>query len=59
MGFNFKFTDILGSIGVEQLKRLPERLKAIYLRYAKAIGDLPLLQLIPVDIEAGEIPIYV
>lgn len=61
-GFNFRFTDILASIGLVQLKLLPERIekvKAIYTRYSEAMPDLPFLKFIPVDIEAGEIPIYI
>ena len=61
LGFNFRFNDVLASIGIEQLKRIPERigrLKEIYFRYSAAMPDLPFLQWIPVDVEAGEIPIY-
>jgi perosamine synthetase len=61
-GFNFRFTDILASVGLVQLKRLPERIekvKAIYTRYSEAMPDLPFLKFIPVNIEAGEIPIYI
>lgn len=61
-GFNFRFTDILASIGLVQLKRLPERIgkvKAIYTRYSEAMPALPFLKFIPVNIEAGEIPIYI
>ncbi len=61
-GFNFRLTDILASIGLVQLKRLPERIekvKSIYACYSEAIADLPFLKLIPVNIEAGEIPIYI
>ena len=62
LGFNFRFTDILASIGLVQLKKLPariEKVKAIYLRYAEAMPELPFMKLIPVNIEAGEIPIYI
>jgi perosamine synthetase len=62
MGFNFRFTDILASIGIEQLKQVPERIrkvKTIYSRYMAAEKELPFLKFIPVDVEAGEIPIYV
>ena len=61
-GFNFRFTDILASIGLVQLKRLPERIervKLIYAHYSNAMSDLPFLKFIPVNIEAGEIPIYI
>ncbi len=62
LGFNFRFTDILASIGIAQLECLDERIekvKAIYLRYSEGIKYLPYLSLIPVNIDAGEVPIYV
>jgi perosamine synthetase len=62
LGFNFRFTDILASIGIVQLKKLANRIarvKAIYARYAVAMPELPFLRFIPVDIEAGEMPIYI
>ena len=62
MGFNFRFTDIQASMGIAQLNRLPERIarvKVIYARYAAAMHELPFLKFIPVDITAGEIPIYI
>ena len=62
LGFNFRFTDILASIGLVQLTKLPERIekvKSIYRQYEAAIEDFPFLKLIPVKIEDGEIPVYV
>jgi perosamine synthetase len=62
LGFNFRFNDILAAIGLEQLKRLPERieaLKAVYARYAAAMPEIPFLRWIPVDVASGEIPIYI
>lgn len=62
LGFNFRFTDILASIGIHQIKRLPERIekvKKIYKLYETAIQDMPLIKLIPVDLKKGEIPIYI
>jgi len=59
-GFNFRFTDLQASIGIEQLKRLPERvehLKNIYIRYAEDLVDTP-FKLIPVNLKAGETPVY-
>ncbi|EQA69894.1 DegT/DnrJ/EryC1/StrS family aminotransferase [Leptospira noguchii] len=59
-GFNFRFTDILASIGIEQLKRLPERieyLKEIYNTYLIGLKDTPISP-IKVCIESGEVPIY-
>jgi len=62
MGFNYRFTDILASIGLVQLDRVPKRilhLKNVYSKYEDGIKDLPFLKLIPVDITKGEIPIYI
>lgn len=59
-GFNFRFTDLQASIGIEQLIRLPERvehLKNIYIKYAEGLVDTP-FKLIPVNLEAGETPVY-
>jgi dTDP-4-amino-4,6-dideoxygalactose transaminase len=59
-GFNFRFTDIQASIGIKQLQRLPERIKHlenIYTNYSKGLRETP-FQLIPVNLEAGEVPIY-
>jgi len=62
MGFNFRFTDIQASIGVIQLKYLNERIekvKAVYRKYESRINEFSFLKLIPVNVEAGEIPIYI
>lgn len=59
-GFNFRFTDVHASIGIEQLKRLPEkieRLVSIYSMYEEGLKD-SCFQIIPVNIKAGEIPVY-
>jgi len=59
-GFNFRFTDVLASIGLEQLKRMPERIEKlieIYKIYSSA-SDNGEISLIPVDYEKGEIPLY-
>lgn len=61
-GFNFRFNDILASIGLVQLERLTERIekvKKLYARYATAMSELPFLKFIPVNLETGEIPIYI
>lgn len=60
-GYNFKFTDIQASIGIAQLGRLTQKIanvKAIYARYLAAMPEIPFLKLLPIDIEAGEIPLY-
>ena len=59
-GFNFRFSDIYASIGIEQLKRLPERLnhlRDIYEVYDKHLKDSA-FRIIPVDIHSGEVPVY-
>lgn len=62
LGFNFRFTDILASIGIHQINRLPERIervKKIYNRYEVGLQNLPFIKLVPVDIKKGEVPIYI
>lgn len=54
MGWNFKFTDIQAIIGIEQMKKLPWRVrrkKEIYARYRKHLAGTPELELIPTDLE--------
>jgi dTDP-4-amino-4,6-dideoxygalactose transaminase len=60
-GFNFRFTDILAAVGIEQLKLLQsriEKVKKIYQLYAEGFVGLPYIRMIPVDIDVGEVPIY-
>ena len=50
-GFNFRFTDIQASIGIEQLKRLPDRiskLRELYSAYKKGLQN-SVFQIIPDD----------
>jgi perosamine synthetase len=59
-GANFKFSDILAAVGLEQLKVLDEhakRVKDIYMRYKLSIKT-PHMSLIPADVENGEVPVY-
>lgn len=61
-GFNFRFTDMLASIGLVQLGQLPERIRkvqAIYARYAAGLPAFDFLRFLPADILRGEIPIYI
>ena len=61
-GFNFRFNDILASVGLAQLGRLEgriERVRAIYQRYQRALSRMDFIRLLPVDLDAGEIPIYI
>jgi perosamine synthetase len=62
LGFNFRFTDVLASIGIEQVKKISfriEKVKKIYAIYESALKHIPSIKFIPMDIESGEIPIYV
>ena len=59
-GFNFRFTDILASIGIEQLKRLPDRISKICDLYSIYLDKLKETEFkaITVDLNSGEIPVY-
>jgi dTDP-4-amino-4,6-dideoxygalactose transaminase len=62
MGFNFRLTDVQAAIGVVQLGKVDKRIehaKRIYYRYAKGLAGLSFIKFIPVDIAAGEVPIYI
>jgi dTDP-4-amino-4,6-dideoxygalactose transaminase len=62
MGFNFKFNDLLASIGLTHLERVPARLaalRAVYAKYASAMAEFPFLKLLPVNVPAGEVPLWV
>jgi perosamine synthetase len=62
VGFNFRYTDIHASIGLVQLDKVNERidnLKKLYEKYKICLSDLNFLKLIPVNIERGEIPLYI
>lgn len=53
IGFNFKFTDVQAVIGLEQLKKVPTRMKlkrALYARYQEHLQDLPAVELIPTNL---------
>jgi len=59
-GANFKFSDILAAVGLEQLKVLEEhakRVKEIYIKYRLSVRT-PNVSLIPADVENGEVPVY-
>lgn len=61
-GFNFRFNDILASIGIAQLKRLKNNIsniKNIYTRYLEGLGNLSAgIQVLEKRIYNGEIPLY-
>ena len=48
-------------MAIPQLDQLPKRItrvREIYERYVSVMPDLPFLTFLPVNLEAGEIPIY-
>ena len=61
-GFNFRFTDVLASIGIEQLKKLDSRLnrlRQIHQKYKSGLASLTTVSLIDVHISQGEIGPYI
>lgn len=61
-GFNFKFNDILASIGLSQIEKADEKIKAlkdIYNFYKDGLHDLDYIKMIDVRIEEGELPLWV
>lgn len=61
-GFNFRFTDVLASIGKAQMRQLPARLdfaKQIYKIYETGLHNTDFIKIIPVNLSEGEIPVYV
>lgn len=62
LGFNFKFTDLLASVGLAQLAKVNERisyLHRIYAKYTEALKEFSFVTIIPVDIAHGELPLYI
>lgn len=54
IGYNFKFTELQACIGIEQMKKLPERVKRkkeIWDRYAKNLSTTPGIQLFSHNLE--------
>jgi len=61
-GFNFRFTDVLASIGLEQLKKVESRLsrlREIYNRYEIGMRDLAHVRMIPLNLDGGEVGPYI
>lgn len=53
-GWNFKFTDIQAVIGIEQMKKLPNRVKRkkeLGKIYQELLADIPEVELMPTDFE--------
>jgi len=55
IGFNFKFTDFQAVVGVEQMKKLPwrvKRKKEIWRKYNENLSDLEEINWIDTDLES-------
>ena len=53
-GWNFKFTDVQAVIGIEQMKKLPQRVlrkKQMAKLYMDLLKDIPEVEIIPTDID--------
>ncbi len=60
-GHNFKFNDIQASIGLWQVRRGPEKaahVNTVYKRYRKGLEELPFIELMPVDVDKGEVALW-
>jgi perosamine synthetase len=54
MGFNFKFTDLQAVIGIEQLKKIEQRVqkkKEMYRQYRESLKNIAEIELIETDLE--------
>lgn len=54
IGYNFKFTELQACIGIEQMKKLPERValkKDVFRRYWSNLQGIPGFKLFPHDLE--------
>ncbi len=58
-GFNLRFNDVLASIGLAQLNKLPDKIAAvtrIHQFYCQQLADLPFLRMI--EVSSGELPLW-
>lgn len=61
IGLNLKFTDILASLGLEQIEDAERRVRhvvAIHEHYRDGLADHPRLRVSEVRTEAGEVPLW-
>lgn len=61
-GFNFRFTDVLASIGIEQFKKLDSRLnrlRQIHQKYEDGLVSMSGISLINVRVSQGEVGPYI
>ncbi len=60
-GFNFRLNDMLGAVGHAQMDRLDTKVRSVcdlYRTYRDALADLPYLQLMPIRVDDGEVPLW-
>jgi len=61
-GFNFKPSDLLASLALAQLGILHKRKRCfsgLYRKYQEVLSSKSSIKLLPVDIESGEVPLYI
>jgi dTDP-4-amino-4,6-dideoxygalactose transaminase len=61
VGSNFKFNDVLASIGLAQLERGPAKVAhvtKIYETYKAAVDELDFVDIVPVKVGQGETPLW-
>lgn len=61
-GFNFKFSDILASIGISRLKNIEKTIQrhiAVYRMYSDGLSQVSSVKLIPADVDNGTVPLWI
>ena len=61
VGSNFKFNDVLASIGLAQLERGPAKVAhvtKIYKTYKTAVDELDFIDIVPVNVDQRETPLW-
>ena len=61
LGSNFKISDMLAAVGRAQLAALDKKIDhvvQVYRRYRDGLSDLASVDVMPIDVESGKIPIY-
>lgn len=62
LGFNFRPLDLLAALGLVALEKVEERahrLRWVYKRYEAGLKSLKTIRLLPVYLEAGELPLWI